>query len=1066
MADIPPILVQIQADVANLKSGLAQAEASLKGLDTSVGKTNSVFEGFGAKLKTLGATIGITFAATQVVSFFKQSVAAAQEAEAVQTRLRTILLNTNGATMEQVKALNQQAEALEKVGVVTKENVTMTQSQLATFDLQGKTIETLTPAILDYVTAEKGATASTDDFRSMTNGLAQALNGNFASLTRQGFVLTDNQKKLLTTGSESERAAALTDILNSTYKDFNKTLANTPEGRMIKLKNEFGSLKEEIGKGLLPVFEKVMEILSKTVIPALKKLLEFVKDNSTELKVFIGVLGLGAVAWGLYTIAIKKAIIQERIFKAVMATNPIGLIITAVALLVAGMVKLFKSNETFRNAVISMAKVALNAFASIIPIVARVYEAIGKIVTGPMRLFLLALSKLPGVGKYAQSALDGINKGLDGISDFGDAASKKAKELAANLDKLGKEADKAKDKVDKVKEDVWKGSKDPAGDALSKADQKKLDKTLQQVKKLQEDIAKVYKDAEDKRLEALDKYNERIADAQERYDERLIDLEERKNESIKDAQERFRETTQDNLERYIERVLSATEDYKEKIKDIEETYNERIADILETFNEKKIQIQEQYDKSISDLQQRRDKAQENATERHTETVLKIYEQYNKRIVEITKTKDKKLAELQLEAQRKTEDINKKGTERLAAIVEKSRERLRSAWQTGTQFSLSDLFAKTDKKSNILETLRNQLKTIKQFQLATMQLGNAGFSQTFIEEIVKAGPSAGMSMIAQIQKLSPLQQKELQGLYAELETLNEEGMDVLANTLSSSASLASKALTKEYATAQAEITEALQNINNELLINIAETNATYNDAFAEAKQTRDKALIEAQKEFNDAIAASNKDYYEGLSAAKATMDKAIGEATKALDKSLLDAQEAFNKSLTKAQEALNKTKETALKTFNKGLEDAQKALEKAITDAKATYDKGLLDAQTALAKAIMEAQNTYNKSIDEIDKQTQTKIDGLLAKLAQAAALLKSLGATQAAIDAKVTVPPTYLGGGAGGVMMEEQSYKAPSDVYNSNVTVQQNFTSVSADVSTITAATLSAISYGTAMVAI
>ena len=1022
MADIPPILVKIEADVASLKSGLAQAEAALKGLDGSVAKTNSTFDGFGSKLKTLAATIGVTFAATQVVSFFKQSVAAAQEAEAVQTRLRTILLNTGGATMEQVKALNQQAAALEKVGVVTKENVTMTQSQLATFDLQGKTIETLTPAILDYVTAEKGATASADDFRSMTNGLAQALNGNFASLTRQGFVLTDVQKKMLTTGSESERAAALTAILNSTYKDFNKTLAQTPEGRMIKLKNEFGNLKEEIGRGLLPVFEKIMEILSKKVIPALEKLLKFVKDNSTELKVFIAVLGAGATAWGLYTIAVNKAKIAQALFNVVASLNPIGLIITAVALLVAGMVKLFRSNETFRNAVISMAKVALNAFASIIPITARVYEAIAKIVTGPMRLFLLVLSKLPGVGKYAKAGLDAINKGLDGISDFGDKASKKAKELAANLDKLGKEADKAKSKVDDVKGDVWKGSKDPAGDALSKADQKKLDKTLQQVKKLQEDIAKVYKDAEDKRLEALDKYNERIADAQERYDERLIDLEERKNESIKDAQERFRETTQDNLERYIERVSSATEDYKENLQDIEERYNE----------------------SLADLQERRKKAEENATKRHTETVLKIYEQYNNRIVEITKTRDKRLAELQLEAQRKTEEINKKGAERLAAIVEKSRERLRSAWQTGTQFSLSDLFEKTDKKSNILETLRNQLKTIKQFQLATMQLGSAGFSQTFIEEIVKAGPSAGMSMIAQIQKLSPLQQKELQGLYAELETLNEEGMDILSNTLSTSARLASKALTREYAMAQSEITEALQNINSELLSNIAETNATYSEAFEEAKQTRDKALVEAQKEFNDAIAASNKDYNEGLLKAKASMDKAIENADKALQKSLLNAKETFDKNLIEAQEAL----------------------EKGIANAKATYDKGLLDAQTSLAKAIMEAQNSYNKSIDEIDKQTQTKIDGLLAKLQQAAALLKSLGATQAAIDAKPGLQPGYLGGGGGGMgmMMDEQAPQFPNNAYNSNVTVQQNFSNVTADVATITTATLAAINYGTALV--
>lgn len=954
--EIPPILVQIQADISQLKTGLAQAESALKGLDSNVAKTNSVFDGFGAKLKTLAATIGVTFAATQVVSFFKESVAAAQEAAAVQTRLRTILLNTGAATEAQVAALNAQAEALEKVGVVTKENVTMTQSQLATFDLQSKTIHTLTPAILDYVTAEKGATASTDDFRSMTNGLAQALNGNFASLTRQGFVLTDNQKKLLTTGSESERAAALTDILNSTYEDFNKTLANTPEGRMIKLKNEFGSLKEEIGKGLLPVFEKIMETLSKTVIPALEKLLKSVKENSTELKVFFTVLGLGAIAWGLYTIAVKKAIIQERIFKAVMATNPIGLLIVAVALLVTGMVKLFKSNETFRNAVISMAKVALNAFASIIPITARVYEAIGKIVTGPMRLFLFALSKLPGVGKYAKSALDGINKGLDGISDFGDKASKKAKELAANLDKLGKEADKAKDKIDKVDKDPFAGSKDPKGNALNKADQKKLDKAKEQAKKINKDIAKLYEESEERRLEALEQFNERIADINERF--------------------------------------------KEQQEDLEERYQERLADLAERFEETK-----------EDLKKRRDKADEAANKRHTETVLKIHSEYNKRLIELEKTKDKKIVDLQEAAQKKNEEITKRGVERLAEIVEKSRERLRNAWQQGTQFSLADLFGMSKEKNiNILEALREQLKSIKEFQLGAGELAGAGFSQTFLEEIVKAGPNAGLEMIKQIKKLSPAQQKELQKMYAQLETLNSEGMDIIANTLSTSSTLATKALTKEYSQAQSDITQALEDVNKELLQSISEANAAYSEAFSEAKLIRDEKLLEAQKELNDALAESEKNFLEAI-------------------------------------------------------EEATNALRKAEADAKKTFDKGLLDAQESLAKAIASAQESYNKSLDEIDKKTQEKVNALLGKLRQAAAIMESLGATQAASNALANT--RVLGGGGGGaVFPAEMEYRSAPSTSGTSVTVQQNFTSVSADVSTITAATLSAISYGTAMVAI
>lgn len=911
MADIPPILVQIQADVAQLKSGLAQAEASLKGLDDSVGKTNSVFDGFGAKLKTLAATIGVTFAATQVVSFFKESVAAAQEAEAVQTRLRTILLNTGGATMEQVKALNQQAEALEKVGVVTKENVTMTQSQLATFDLQGKTIKTLTPAILDYVTAEKGATASTDDFRSMTNGLAQALNGNFGSLTRQGFVLTDVQKKLLTTGSESERAAALTEILNSTYKDFNKTLAQTPEGRMIKLKNEFGSLKEEIGRGLLPVFEKVMQVLSKQVIPALQKLIKFIKDNSVEIKVFIGVLGAGAIAWGLYTAAVKRAEIAQKLLNLAQRMNPIGLIITAVALLVAGMVKLFKSNETFRNAVITMAKAALNSFAAIIPIVARLFEAIMKISSGPLRLLLLGLSKLPGVGKFAKSGLDAINKGLEGISDFGDAASKKAKELAANLDKLGKEADKAKDKMDKAKGDVWKGSKDPKGE-MSKEEKKRLDQ-IEKLRKKEYDIAEAWREAEAEAqknmAEAVAARDERIADAKERHAERVAELNERYQEQMAEADERFAEAK-------------------------------------------------------ADAEDRQRKADESARKKHAEAILQINTAFRRKETELLNAYNNKRANLEKAAEDKRQDIAREGAKKLTEIVEKSRERLRSAWQSGTEFSLSDLFTTAkDKGMDIVATLRAQLTKTKDFQKQLGDLAGKGYTQTFIEQIAKAGPEAGMVMLEQIQQLSPEQQRELQSMYNALEDITNSGMDKIAESLSTNTNLATIELREAYTQAQKDIADALAQVNSDLNTNLAEAQKDYESALMEAKRVRDEQIADADKTLLEALAKSQADLEEAIADARKTLDKAQIEAKKQLDK---------------------------------GLEEAQKALNKAIEDA----------------------MKAFEKAIDEINERMAKKLADLQKKLAEIAAALAKLGSTPvvslpttAAVTPVQVIKPAEYGGG-------------------------------------------------------
>ena len=234
-----------------------KAGAKLDSISANTKKSSESFGSFNNGLKKLGLTVAATFGAREIGRFFASSIKGAMELEAAQNRLRKILLTTGGATNTQVNLLLKQADALEKVGVVSKENIIVAQSQLSTFDLSADTIKRLTPAILDYVTAEKGATASADDFKSMTNGLAQALQGNFASLTKTGFVLDEATKKQIKTGSEAQRVTAIIGVLNSTYKGFNQSLLDTPEGKITKIRQGFGDLKEEVGFALLDSIDRL-----------------------------------------------------------------------------------------------------------------------------------------------------------------------------------------------------------------------------------------------------------------------------------------------------------------------------------------------------------------------------------------------------------------------------------------------------------------------------------------------------------------------------------------------------------------------------------------------------------------------------------------------------------------------------------------------------------------------------------------------------------------------------------------------------------------------------------------
>ena len=122
----------------------------------------------------------------------------------------------------------------------------------------------------------------------MTNGLAQALDGNFTSLTRVGFVIDENTKSIIKNGNESERAAAIIKVLDSTYKGFNSSLRDTPTGQMAILANSAQEAATVIGTSLLGALQSIgedgsMATLSSNIESAAKSLANFV-DSIVELK--------------------------------------------------------------------------------------------------------------------------------------------------------------------------------------------------------------------------------------------------------------------------------------------------------------------------------------------------------------------------------------------------------------------------------------------------------------------------------------------------------------------------------------------------------------------------------------------------------------------------------------------------------------------------------------------------------------------------------------------------------------------------------------------------------------
>jgi hypothetical protein len=876
------MLIKLQADVQGLKTGLAQAENAIKGVDKSVQTASNGMTNFVSKLKQVGATMGIAFAGTQILQFGRDVIAQAMEAEAQQQRLYQLMKVGTGATDEQIAALNAQADALEKVGVVTGGNITQTQSQLATFNLQYDTIQRLTPAILDYVTAEKGANASADEFKQMTNGLAQALNGNFGSLTRVGFVLDDHTKKLISSGTEAERSAAIVDVLNSTYKGFNEELRNTPAGQMQALRNDFDKLKEDLGKKLLPALLAVTGFFTDTLIPAFRKLEKFVEDNGDAIKIYAGIIVFATGVFYAYKAAIVATTTVTTVYTAVtksmaagntlaaiatlnlrgaimmlnmaMRANPIGVLITALTVLGAAFIAAWKKSETFRSVVISGAQGVMYAFSGIVGALGKVLGVIGKI---------------PGMG-WAK----GLSKGAEDFANKINIAGK-------NLADLKKKATGYGEGAFTYGSGGLTGGGGDTGGGLDSKEKKKLEG-------YKKDVTKIYKDM-----------NEAIADAQEKAAE----------------------------------ILEAR---NEKMFETHKKYDERVADLEKDFRERNSKYQKDYD----------------------EKVLEINKTFNKRKFDLEKDLQTKLANLRENANKKSADLTQASAEKQTSIIQQSVDRLRKAFATKTGFDISEVFSGGANAEDAIAKLKKTLQAAQELQSNAAKLAGRGYSQVFIEEVVKNGPEAGNSIAKALMEASPEATKELQDLYNKVENVSNNGLDNLAKSMNAGGRLATEELMQAYAEVAVDLKKSLAQVDVELQKSLVEANAAYEEAMTEAKITRDEGLADALKAFTEAKEEAQKNLNEGLAEAQKVLQEALLEAQKDYEKAVDEINKSTMKKLVELQDKLKEVA-AAMKAINASSAAGVISNAPVYSPILATPTPGGLSGKTDSASTVTNISQTFN-----------------------------------------------------------------------------------------------------------
>ncbi len=239
-------------------SPIQKATKSTTNMNKQIWVAKKKMEAFGRSAKKAFKTtakyaaIGLGAATTAATLFAKSSIEAAKVQIEQETKLAAVLKSTKGIRDSDIESIKKYSSVLETQGVVGDEVNLAGVQQLGTYQLQAETLKKLMPGMNDLLVQTKGLNASTGDAVNVGNMLGKVMTGQVGALSRVGINFTKAQEKVLKFGTEEQKAAILAQVLKQNVGGVNKAMAETDQGKIQQMTNAWGSLKEEVGKKLLP----------------------------------------------------------------------------------------------------------------------------------------------------------------------------------------------------------------------------------------------------------------------------------------------------------------------------------------------------------------------------------------------------------------------------------------------------------------------------------------------------------------------------------------------------------------------------------------------------------------------------------------------------------------------------------------------------------------------------------------------------------------------------------------------------------------------------------------------
>lgn len=186
------------------------------------------------------------FTVNTLIAQYNKAIEASNFQIEQETKLYSTLKGQNFRD-EQIESIKNYASELQKVGVVGDEVTLAGAQQLATYNLTEESLKKLMPAMQNVIVQQKGLKGTGQDAVGVANMLAKGLLGQTGILQKAGITLTEYQEKMIKTGKQEEKVAALVEAVRMNVGEQNAEFLKTPEGKILSAQNRIGDIYEYVG---------------------------------------------------------------------------------------------------------------------------------------------------------------------------------------------------------------------------------------------------------------------------------------------------------------------------------------------------------------------------------------------------------------------------------------------------------------------------------------------------------------------------------------------------------------------------------------------------------------------------------------------------------------------------------------------------------------------------------------------------------------------------------------------------------------------------------------------------